>query len=75
MSDNPKSRADRVSTYQSTIDQLKPNIAVIDHDPGMASIAISLRRLADGQEKMIAAVRQLEMTIAQTSNAMLSRLP
>ena len=42
-----------VSTYQATIERLEPDIAHIDASAGWASIAISLKRLADTQEQML----------------------
>lgn len=38
---------ERVDAYLNTIDRLEPDIAMIDHDAAMASIAISLKRIAD----------------------------
>lgn len=37
--------------YNETIQRLEPKIAQIDLDTGIASIAISLRRIADVLEK------------------------
>ncbi len=39
--------ADRVKAYMETVGRLEPDITPIDHDAAMASIAISLKRLAD----------------------------
>ncbi len=42
---SPESR--RVDAYLDTVGRLEPEIAPIDHDAAMASIAISLRRIGD----------------------------
>lgn len=42
---------ERVIAYQATVARLEPDIAMIDHDAGIASIAISLKRIADALEK------------------------
>lgn len=41
----------RVDGYLGTVDRMEPNIHPVDHDGAMASIAISLRRIADALEK------------------------
>jgi hypothetical protein len=38
--------------YLETLDRIEPDIAMIDASAGWASIAISLRRIADSQEKI-----------------------
>lgn len=39
--------AKRVSAYLDTVNRLEPDITPIDTGPGLASIAISLKRIAD----------------------------
>lgn len=39
--------AERVDAYQNTIARMEPDIAMVDHAAAIASIAISLRRIAD----------------------------
>jgi hypothetical protein len=41
----------RVEAYLDTVKRLEPDIAQIDLDSGIASIAISLKRIADALEK------------------------
>lgn len=41
---------ERVDAYLDTIKRLEPDIAMFDHDAGIASIAISLKRIADALE-------------------------
>ncbi|MET4187578.1 monomeric isocitrate dehydrogenase [Bradyrhizobium sp. JR1.7] len=41
---------ERVDAYLDTIKRLEPDIAMIDSDAGIASIAISLKRIADALE-------------------------
>lgn len=38
---------DNLSTYLKTVERLEPNIHMIDVGAGLASIAISLKRIAD----------------------------
>lgn len=38
---------DAVDAYLATIARIEPDIAMIDRDAALASIAISLRRIAD----------------------------
>ncbi len=52
MTESPESRQRRLNAYLDTIDRLEPDIAMIDHDAGIASIAISLKRIADALEKI-----------------------
>ena len=33
--------------YQNTVARLEPNIAMVDRDAALASIAVSLKRIAD----------------------------
>lgn len=49
MAKNPE--AERVSGYERTVARLEPDIAMIDAGAGWASIAISLKRIADILEK------------------------
>lgn len=37
----------RVSAYLATLDRMEPNLVMVDQDATLASIAISLKRLAD----------------------------
>lgn len=43
--------AEAVDAYLDTIKRLEPDISMIDLDAGMASIAISLKRIADALNK------------------------
>lgn len=38
---------DAVQVYVDTIERMEPNITMVGHDAAMASIAISLKRIAD----------------------------
>lgn len=40
--------------YLETIKRMEPDICAVDAAAGWASIAISLKRLADSQDKMLA---------------------
>lgn len=40
------------TAYQKTIERLEPNITPVDADATLASIAISLRRIADSLDTM-----------------------
>jgi hypothetical protein len=40
----------RVDAYLDTIARLEPDIAMVDRDAALASIAISLKRIADALE-------------------------
>ncbi len=42
---------DLVKAYVETIDRLEPDITMVDRDAALASIAISLRRIANALEK------------------------
>lgn len=44
---------ERVDAYLNTIGRLEPDITPIDADAAWASIAISLKRLADVQEELL----------------------
>lgn len=44
---------ERVSAYLDTIGRMEPEIAAVDLPAGMASIAISLKRIADGIERIV----------------------
>lgn len=44
---------ERVSAYLDTVARLEPEIAPVDLPAGIASIAISLKRIADGIEKIV----------------------
>lgn len=46
-----KPEADRVAAYARTVCRLEPDITMIDAGAGWASIAISLKRIADILEK------------------------
>ena len=43
---------DEADAYQDTVKRLEPDIHPIDTDAGLASIAISLRRIADALESL-----------------------
>lgn len=43
---------DQVQAYLGTIGRLEPNITMIDTDAGIASIAISLKRIADALDRL-----------------------
>lgn len=43
---------ERVDAYINTINRLEPDIVMIDHDAGIASIAISLKRIANYLEAL-----------------------
>lgn len=43
---------ERVDNYQATVNRLEPDITHIDRDAALASIAISLRRIADVMESL-----------------------
>lgn len=49
-----KAAADRASAYLDTIKRIEPDIAMIDRDAALASIAISLKRIADAIEGIAA---------------------
>jgi hypothetical protein len=38
---------ERVDAYLATIERMEPDIAMVDRDAALASIAISLKRIAD----------------------------
>lgn len=38
---------DRLFTYSNTLNRMEPNIALVDRDAALPSIAISLKRIAD----------------------------
>ena len=42
----------RVDAYLDTIGRMEPDIAMVDHDAAMASIAISLKRIADAIDQI-----------------------
>jgi hypothetical protein len=42
---------ERVDAYMGTVARMEPEITMVDHDAAMASIAISLKRIADVLEK------------------------
>ena len=42
--------AERVEAYQNTLRRIEPDITMIDRDAALASIAISLKRIADIME-------------------------
>jgi hypothetical protein len=48
-----KARAERVDAYLETLARIEPDIAMIDVDAAAASVAISLRRIADSLEKLV----------------------
>ena len=39
--------SERVHAYMDTVGRMEPEIAMVDRDTALASIAISLRRIAD----------------------------
>jgi hypothetical protein len=44
---------DRVEVYLEVIKRLEPDITMIDRDAAMASIAVSLKRIADIQYEQL----------------------
>jgi hypothetical protein len=42
----------RVDAYLDTIERMEPDIAMVDHDAAIASIAISLKRIADALDQI-----------------------
>lgn len=46
--------------YQKTVDRLEPDVTPVDADPARASIAISLKRIADVLEWMKAKIESEE---------------
>ena len=57
---------DATKTFLDTVDRLEPEIHVIDSGAGFASIAISLKRIADVLEWVKA---QAEAAIAKEADA------
>lgn len=49
--ENKVTTDDLVKAYVETIDRLEPDITMVDRDAALASIAISLRRIANALEK------------------------
>jgi hypothetical protein len=47
-----RAKAAAVGVYQATIERLEPEIAMIDQGAAAASIAISLKRIADSLERI-----------------------
>ena len=45
---------DRLEAYLNTVERLEPDISMIDSSYGWASIAISLKRIADAAESISA---------------------
>lgn len=43
---------DSVNVYLGTVERLEPNITCIDRDAALASIAISLKRIADRMDRL-----------------------
>lgn len=43
---------DNADTYQRTIARMEPDLAGVDHAGAIASIAISLKRIADALERV-----------------------
>ncbi len=52
----------RVDAYLDTIKRMEPDIAMIDRDAALPSIAISLRRIADALQELPA---QIQMAIQE----------
>ena len=60
----------RVDPYLDTIDRMERDIAHIDTSAGIASIAISLRRIADSLERVVATQEQMiEMSLKRKEEA------
>lgn len=53
--------------YQETVARLEPEIAVVDHDAALTSIAISLRRIADVMTGADPAIVDVAHDIARTA--------
>jgi hypothetical protein len=49
--------AERVDAYLDTVKRIEPDIASLDADASLASIAISLKRIADALDRWIIADR------------------
>lgn len=45
-------KKERVDAYLDTISRIEPEIAMLDQGAALASIAISLKRIADSTEKI-----------------------
>jgi hypothetical protein len=56
---------ERVDAYRNTIERLEPDIAMVDREAALASIAISLRRLADIQHELLALAQRAENPIRE----------
>lgn len=63
MSDSTSPESERVSAYLDTVGRLEPDIAMVDRDATLTSIAISLKRIADGQALLIEQLSNIEMTL------------
>ena len=51
------SEKERVDAYLNTINRLEPDITMIDRDAALASISISLKRIADTLENLPIAIQ------------------
>lgn len=43
---------ERVNAYLETVKRLEPDMAIVDHDAALASIAISIKRIADSLDNL-----------------------
>lgn len=51
--------AEAAKAYMDTIDRLEPDIAAIDDSAGWASIAISLKRIADALDRFVPPLKKV----------------
>jgi len=51
---------DSAKIYLNVIDRLEPELTCVDKDASLASIAISLKRLADTLEELLVMVKGLD---------------
>ena len=49
--------------YLGTLNRMEPDIAMVDRDAALASIAVSLKRLADMQEVISLTLQNIEMNM------------
>lgn len=61
--------AERVDAYLDTVSRLEPDIAPIDTPAALASIAISLRRIADAMQPPTMITHGGPLTLAQAEKA------
>ena len=52
--------------YLGTVDRMEPDIAMVDRDAALASIAVSLKRIADTQDVISLTLQHIEMNLRKT---------